>query len=568
MARSAGVRPKATPKSSDSSGKGLLWRADQLSQALEIGGAHLDPQRVAHGRELIAKVSQRWALKGGRTVVSLAGATGSGKSSLFNLLAGDDIATVGARRPTTSTATAAIWGDEDASELLDWLAVPSRYLVEPPGVGVVPFGDSGAPGEPVDLDGLVLLDLPDFDSTELSHRVEADRMLERSDVFVWVTDPQKYADARLHEDYLATLRHHESVMIVVLNQVDHVGGPGNVDRIAADLRSLIVADGAGDFEVISTSARLGTGLHELRMAIGDVVAARNAAEYRLTGDIKAASHALLADVSDAEPELTQERSADLNAALARAAGIPVVLRAVQQDYLRQSRAKAGWPFTRWVAGLRPSPLRRLRLGQDSSSGAISADDVRTVLGRSSLPTASPAARSAVDLATRHLGEVASTGLPARWVDAVRDAATPDESSLADALDLAVVNTPLRTRDPWWWAVGRFLQLLLAAGVVAGALWLTTLAVLGWLQIDVAVPDWGPVPIPLVLFGGGIIAGLLVAACARVLARAGSVRRRSTIEDRMGVAISGVAREHVRDPVAAVLKQHQQTRQQLQAATSA
>ncbi|MGB3687340.1 MAG: GTPase [Ornithinimicrobium sp.] len=567
MARTAGVQSKTTSKSSVNSGKGLLWRADQLSQALEIGGAHLDPERVQHGRELIDKVSQRWALKGGRTVVSLAGATGSGKSSLFNLLAGDEVATVGARRPTTSTATAAIWGEEDPNALLDWLAVPSRYQVEPEVDRDEQVGESTSSAEAVDLDGLVLIDLPDFDSTEESHRVEADRMLERSDVFVWVTDPQKYADARLHEDYLATLRHHESVMLVVLNQVDHVSGAGAVDRIAADLRSLIVADGAGDFEVIATSARLGSGLHDLRAAIGEVVAARNAAEHRLTGDIKATSHALLADVADTEPELTKERTAVLNAALARAAGIPVVLRAVQQDYLRQSRAKAGWPFTRWVAGLRPSPLRRLRLGQDSPSGAISADDVRTVLGRSSLPAASPAARSAVDLATRQLGEVASAGLPPRWVDAVRDAATPDDASLADALDLAVVNTPLRTRDPWWWAVGRFLQLVFALCVIAGAGWLTTLAVLGWLQIDVGVPEWGPVPIPLLLFGGGILAGLLLAACARVLARAGSVRRRSTIEDRMDAAISGVAREHVRDPVAAVLKQHKQTRQQLQAATS-
>lgn len=573
MARSAKVKAK------DTAGKSLLWRADQLSQALEIGGAHLDPQAVAQAKELIAKVRERWALKGGRTVVSLAGATGSGKSSLFNMLAGDEVVTVGARRPTTATPTAAIWGDEEASDLLDWLAVPSRHQVDPGGYvdHVEPAGETGravetdgaveTDREPIDLSGLVLIDLPDFDSTQVAHRVEADRMLERSDVFVWVTDPQKYADARLHEEYLATLRHHESVMLVVLNQVDRIGDTESVQKIAADLRSLIVADGAGDFEVIATSARLGSGLDDLRAAIGAVVEARNAAEHRLTGDIMATSQALLKGVADTEPELTTERTAVLNAALGRAAGIPVVLRAVQQDYRRQAKTHAGWPFTRWVAGLRPSPLRRLRLGHDSESGAISAEDVRTVLGRSSLPTATPAARSAVDLATRDLGEVASAGLPSRWAEAVKDAATPDESSLADALDQAVMNTPLRTRDPWWWSVGRFLQLVLALCVVAGAVWLTTLAVLGWLQIDFGVPDWGPVPIPLILFGGGIVAGLLLAALARVLAGAGAVRRRAVIEERMDTSISVVARDHVRDPVAAVVKQHKQTRQQLQAATS-
>ena len=87
-----------------------------------------------------------------------------------------------------------MWGPDPASALLDWLAVGARHHVdartEPEGLG---------------LDGLVLLDLPDFDSRQVEHRVEADRVLGLVDVFVWVTDPQKYADARLHRDYLTAL---------------------------------------------------------------------------------------------------------------------------------------------------------------------------------------------------------------------------------------------------------------------------------------------------------------------------------------------------------------------------
>ena len=69
---------------------------------------------------------------------------------------------------------------------------------------------SAPSGEPTDepagsLDGLVLLDLPDFDSREMSHRSEAERVLELVDVFVWVTDPQKYADALLHDEYVRQL---------------------------------------------------------------------------------------------------------------------------------------------------------------------------------------------------------------------------------------------------------------------------------------------------------------------------------------------------------------------------
>ncbi len=533
----------------------LSWRADQLEEALEIGGLELDPEAAQEARHVVGRVRERWALKGGRTVVSLAGATGSGKSSLFNGLIGDTVSPIGARRPTTATATAAVWGQEQSADLLEWLGVPARHQV----------ATNGGSEQGEDLDGLVLIDLPDFDSRETSHRVEADRILERSDVFVWVTDPQKYADARLHDDYLATLRDHDTVMIVVLNQTDRVTEAGGATRIKHDLRQLVAADGAGDFEVIGTSARLGLGVDDLRAAIGDVVQERHAAERRLKGDMAATARALLRSVGPTEPAVTDVADDELHRALKRAAGIPVVLDAVHKDYLRQSTANAGWPFTRWVAAFRPDPLKRLRLGDDrAGTTGISPSDVRTVLGRSSLPPPSPAARSAVELATRQVGERAGADLPPRWADAVADAASPDDSTLADSLDQAVMSTSLRARDPLWWGFLRFVQLLLALAVVGGLVWLTVLAVLGYLQVDADVPQWGPLPVPALMLVGGLVAGLVLAALAKAFARVGARRRRDLIEERMDTAVAAVAKEHVRVPVARVLERHRQTRQQLEA----
>ena len=530
-------------------------RAEALSSALDIGGDELEPAASEPARQVVDRVGERWALKGGRTVVALAGATGSGKSSLFNRLAGDEVSTISPRRPTTAVAGAAVWGEEDAGELLDWLGVHHRHHVP-------------ATADDLDLDGLVLVDLPDVDSRELQHRVEADRILERADVFVWVTDPQKYADARLHDDYLQPLRHHDTVMLVVLNQADRIQEDGGQEQIAEDLRRLVRKDGAGDHQVIITSARLGTGLDELRRRIAEVVSARTAAEARLVADLRTRAEHVAEGVGPSTPELGSGGQARLHEALKVSSGVPVVLSAVERDYVRQAGQRTGWPFTRWVTALRPDPLRRLRLGDDEPGpSGIAPSDVRGVLGRSSLPTPTPAARANVQLASRQLGEEAGASLPQRWADAVVEAAGPQEDNLADALDQAVVSVPLRQRSPWWWPVVGGLQLILALAAVVGLLWLGALAVLGWFQIPVDPLFWGPVPIPLALLVGGLLAGLLVALLARIAARIGARRRRRQVEELLDEAIDEVAYQHVRRPITAVLDRHDRTRELLTVAAS-
>ncbi|SOC52608.1 YfjP family GTPase [Ornithinimicrobium cerasi] len=533
----------------------LTERAEALRAGLDVGGEQLDPQEAGRARAVVARAEERWALKGGRTVVALAGATGSGKSSLFNALVGEDVSIISPRRPTTAEAAAAVWGEEESGELLDWLGIHNRHHVTPT-------------PDNIPLEGLVLVDLPDFDSRELRHRVEADRILERADVFVWVADPQKYADARMHDDYLRPLRHHETVMLVVLNQADRLRGEGDLDRVRDDLRRLVRSDGAGDHEVIATSARMGTGLDELRGRIGSVVRARTAAEARLAGDVRTAAEHVGEGVAPATPTFSEEADGRLHQALKVASGVPVVLDAVERDYVRQSHARAGWPVTRWLSGLRPDPLRRLRLGDDSAGPAgIAPSDVRAVLGRSSLPSPTPAARANVQLATRQVAEQAGAPLPPRWADALVEAAIPHEDTLSDALDQAVVGTPLRTRTPVWWPVVGVLQLLLVAAAVVGLLWLVLLAVLGWAQMPVDAPFWGPVPVPLALLVGGLLGGLLLAVLSAAVARVGARRRRRVIEERLDEAIDEVSYQHVRRPILAVLDRHEKARQHLERAAS-
>ncbi|GAA4408128.1 50S ribosome-binding GTPase [Fodinibacter luteus] len=557
----------------------LSAAATALAAAVDAGGEQLPSAERERADAVVAKVGERTALVGDHTVVALAGATGSGKSSLFNALVGHDVATVGVRRPTTSTPTAAIWGEAPAGELLDWLGVGARHLVAHeagggdagPGPDAGPGSDAGtgprgpgsgrpgAGGALGSLDGLVLLDLPDFDSRETGHRTEAERVLELVDLFVWVTDPQKYADARLHDDYVAVLATHEAVTMVVLNQADRLS-PDEVSQCRADLVRLMERDGVPRATVLATSVTTGAGLDELRQRLANAVAGRTMARARLAGDVRAAAGALGEHVADTEPTVDEPARAELLDALARSAGVPTVVEAVARDYRMEAASRTGWPFTRWVQGLRPRPLRRLRL--DGRDIRVSDSDVRSVLGRSSLPPPSPAARSAVDIATRRLADRAGEGLPTPWAEAVEQAAAPPGAALGDALDRAVVGTSLHARAPLWWGAVGTAQLVLALAAVAGLLWLGLYVLLGWLQLDGVVgapPTWGVLPVPLVLLVGGLLLGLLLALVSRWLARIGARRRARVMDKRLRASIDGVAREEIVLPVERVLERHAATR---------
>ncbi|WP_434967294.1 GTPase family protein [Janibacter indicus] len=522
----------------------LSARADALAGAVETGGERLEREAAQRATAVVDKVRERNSLVGGHTVVALAGATGSGKSSLFNALVGADIARVGQRRPTTSTPTAAVWGTEPAGALLDWLSVGTRHHVPEPG----------------DLDGLVLVDLPDFDSRESAHREEAQRILELVDVFVWVTDPQKYADAVLHDDYVAVLRDYGAVTIVVLNQVDRLPAGGE-EQIAADLARLLERDGLQQHEVIGTSTRTGVGLDALRSRLHDAVEQSDAARHRLGADLRTAATGLLDSVGESGAGVPDRARGELVDALARSAGVPTVVEAVARDFRMESWARTGWPFTRWVRAFRPAPLKRLRLDRDVAGAPdITEQDVRAVLGRSSIPPPAPAARAAVDLAARRIGTSAGEGLPTRWVDAVADAARPADADLADELDQAVLRTSLRGRKPAWWAIFGLLQVVLAIAAVAGLVWLVVIALAGWLQLpEIPTAEVGPFAMPFLLLVGGLLGGLLLAAIARWLAAIGARKRAATVDKRLRRAIGEVGDARVVEPVQQVLAEHDRTR---------
>jgi energy-coupling factor transporter ATP-binding protein EcfA2 len=253
---------------------GLLEKAD-----LALGSSRdvLEEETLAALIEAVTSVRTRLIYPEDVLVVAFAGGTGSGKSSLFNALAGAELVDVGGIRPTTSHPAAAVpaLGGDSINGYLDRLGIEERHVYE---------------GWPV-----CLIDLPDTDSVEMGHRYRADRMLPLVDVVVWVTDPEKYRDARLHNGYLKPLSPHSDQFIFVMNQIDRLP-PEQVAVVCDDLATALEADGAGEQRVIPTAAAPSSGppigLDQLSAALDSKRENRTALYGKLLTDLALTARAL------------------------------------------------------------------------------------------------------------------------------------------------------------------------------------------------------------------------------------------------------------------------------------
>jgi energy-coupling factor transporter ATP-binding protein EcfA2 len=536
-------------------------RIDALHRFLRAVDGHLPEQRLSATRTVVDRAGERLCLSREHSVVALAGATGSGKSSLFNALARLELSRVGLRRPTTGVAHACVWGPDRASDLLDWLGVqPRRRFSRESALD----GDDEAA-----MRGLVLLDLPDFDSVEEAHRVEVDRLLARVDLVIWVLDPQKYADRIVHERYLAHFKHHRDITVVVLNQADRLG-PVDTERCLDDLRRLLVADGLGGVWVFGTSAVAEPGTGPLRDLLEKTVAARQAALTRLSGDVDGLIDDLapLVEPEAAEDSVDRETVRTLSGALAAAAGVPVVASATGKAYAHRAVGAMGWPLSRWLRRLRPDPLRRLRLGDGPAAEPGKAELTGPApVAPTSLPAAAPAERAAVALAVRSLGDRAGAALPEPWQGAILAAARSRADDLPDALDVAVARTDLGVRRrPLWWRFFGGLQWLAALTALVGLGWLAVRYVFFALGLpELPGPHVGRVPLATVLLFGGLLAGLLVSIVVRPLIRFAARRAQGRAEARLRAAVTEVGREMVIAPVREVLRSYAEARAALRAA---
>ena len=607
-------------------GQNLSSRLEALAELVRIGRAHqaqgtfayAEPrgsgqdERGGFRQELLddaegvlKRAGERLRLSSGHTVVALRGGTGSGKSTLFNALAGATFSPPGVTRPMTRHVHACVWGMQGAAPLLDWLGVQRRHRYAR--ASVLDSGES-------DLDGLILLDLPDHDSVLTASMAAVDRLSKLADMVIWVLDPQKYADAAVHNRYLIPLAGHAAVFTVVLNQIDNLL-PQQTRDCEEDLRRLLDHEGLMDAPVYPVSARTGEGLGELRALLTETVARGRAVTDRIAADVDAMiggftvydgpqvapdtvvgvvaaplAAPLPADEGQPKPaslppwELSEEDQAEaipvpvpsrppwedatpdggrrdaadqstsvprepaarLVDAFAQAAGLNAVAQAMAGARAAQAARLTGWPPGRLLRRRRdPVAAGAARLAGDASVGQ--------------------AQQSEVDNALTAFADTLGADLPEPWAASLRAAARCNAGLVPQALASAVRAAAGESSPapPGWWRLVTVWQWLLAALAVAGVALSVVIAVVrlaahsrGWIG-EVSLIPW-----LAVMAAAMLVLGYVTAVSCRNAAVVTVDRERVNAEQAMRARVAGVTRDLVLNATGREIAQYERFRREL------
>jgi energy-coupling factor transporter ATP-binding protein EcfA2 len=505
-----------------------LRAALDLADAADILGLPTEPLRAAHAAGI-----RRVGFPGDAYVLALVGGTGVGKSSLLNALAGGVVSAASVRRPTTAEPIA--WVPRTEREalgpLLEWLGVRETREHEEMGLGPV-----------------AILDLPDMDSVATEHRARVEALLPRLDAVAWVTDPEKYADAVLHDEFFRSWLPRLARQVVLVNKSDRlaVEDAGRIQRdLEGDLRARSGAVRDREIVVLLASAAAAHGTDDLRAWLAAGVEAKSVVRGRIAATLVASARDLAreagADVRRPSAPFLDERT---RAAAIRSA-TTAVMRAIDLAGLEGQAIAA----TRAAARSRGTgPLGRLTSFVYRASGRETAvaDPNRFLLrwrNRGALGPAVESIREAIS------GPVRNASPAIRPVLAAAVEPTSVRLGLERAVDHAIGGVgSLEPPTSGWWPVVGFLQTLATAGIALSAAWVIVWILARPVTGSVDLPVLGPVPSPFVSLVALVLAGYLLARLLGAHARWVGSRWAARVRGRVTSAVETEIRDRAFQPL--------------------
>lgn len=235
---------------------------DRLAEAVEAAGFRL-PGVAKPARSQLRQVTStllrdyliaRLGDMDGPLLVAVFGPTGSGKSTIVNALAGRQVSPAGVIRPTTRAPV--VWCRRGLADRYRDRAFEGATVVE---------------DEHPLLRSLTIVDTPDLDSYAEENRLRAERILAVADAGVFVTTPQRYADA-VPWEVMRRLSDRGMPITFVMNRLSRRSS-GSLADYAAVLRREGAADLARGEAVAIHEQRRGDGVlpRSVMKGLGEVI---------------------------------------------------------------------------------------------------------------------------------------------------------------------------------------------------------------------------------------------------------------------------------------------------------
>jgi hypothetical protein len=211
---------------------------DSWADSIRCPGIAVQAEGLAR---IVEEVAKRWAVLQFESPrpyiwVVFIGGTGTGKSTVFNTLCGVPLSETGLERPKTRGPIAYAYEKMSMEKGFPIAGVRVKKS-SPDEAEKNRF--TGRAGEIVivehdrkEMSHWILVDTPDLDSLERDHRQMADDLYLMSDVVVFVTSQEKYADGVPYE-FLRTIQRDRKPFFFILNKA---GVESNPEEISSALR--------------------------------------------------------------------------------------------------------------------------------------------------------------------------------------------------------------------------------------------------------------------------------------------------------------------------------------------